>query len=73
MPILDYFKSVPTMTAEQVRSFLEDHDPESYNLVDVRQPGEYEEYHLAGARLIPMSELEERLAELDPDKPTIAY
>lgn len=73
MAILDYFKPVPTMTAEEVRSFLENHDHESYNLVDVRQPGEYEGEHLAGARLIPMAELEERLSELDPDKPTIAY
>lgn len=73
MPILDYFRSVPSMTPEEVGSFLEEHEPGSYNLVDVRQPGEYEEEHLAGARLIPMGELEEKLRELDPEKPTIAY
>lgn len=73
MAILDYFKAVPTMTTDEVRSFLEDHDPGSYNLVDVRQPGEYEDEHLAGATLIPMAELEKRLKELDPNKPTIAY
>jgi rhodanese-related sulfurtransferase len=61
------------MTAEEVRTFLEDQDPESYNLVDVRQPGEYEGGHIPGAKLVPMAELEERLGELDPDKPTIAY
>ena len=73
MSVLDYFKPVPTMTPEEVRSFLEDHDHESYNLVDVRQPGEYEGEHLAGARLIPIGELEDRLGELDSGKPTIAY
>ena len=61
------------MPPDEVRSFLEDHDPESYNLVDVRQPGEYEGGHLPGAKLVPMGEMEERLGELDPDKPTIAY
>ncbi len=44
-----------------------------YNLVDVRQPQEYERGHLPGAKLIPVGELENRLKELDPTKPTIAY
>jgi rhodanese-related sulfurtransferase len=61
------------MTTEDVRAFLDEHDPEKFNLVDVRQPGEYEEVHIPGATLIPMGELEERAGELDPDKPTIAY
>ena len=73
MSILSYFQSVPTMTTDQVRAFFRDHDPEEYNLVDVRQPGEYEEQHLPGAKLIPLGELEDRLGELDPDKPTVAY
>jgi len=73
MSILKHFKSVPTMTTEQVRAFLDQHDPDQYNLVDVRQPGEYEAEHIPGAKLIPLGELEERLGELDPAKPTVAY
>lgn len=73
MSILDHFRSVPTMTTEKVRDFLKEHDPGEYNLVDVRQPGEYEEAHLPGAKLIPLDELEDRLDELDPRKPTVAY
>lgn len=73
MSILNHFKSVPTMTAEEVRKFFENHDPEDYNLVDVRQPGEYEEEHIPGAKLIPIGELDNRLDELDRDKPTVAY
>ena len=73
MSILSHFRSVPTMTTEQVRDFLQKHDPSEYNLVDVRQPGEYEEVHIPGAKLIPVGELEDRLGELDPDKPTVAY
>jgi rhodanese-related sulfurtransferase len=73
MGILDYFKSVSTLTAEEVRKFLKDKDPGEYNLVDVRQPKEYEGGHIPGARLIPVGELHDRLGELDPEKPTIAY
>ena len=73
MPLADYFKQTKTMTADEVRAFLEGHVPEEYNLVDVRQPKEYERAHLPGARLIPLAELPDRLGELDPNKPTIAY
>jgi rhodanese-related sulfurtransferase len=61
------------MSAEKVRSFLEEHDPEEFNLVDVRQSGEYETEHIPGTKFIPLGELEERLKELDPGKPTVAY
>ena len=73
MSILDHFKAVSTMTTEEVRAFLDKHDPDDYNLVDVRQPGEYEEEHIPGTKLIPIGELEDRLDELDPLKPTVAY
>lgn len=73
MGVLDYFRPVNTLTAEEVREFLKDRDPGEYNLVDVRQPKEYEGGHIPGARLIPVSELHDRLGEMDRDKPTIAY
>ena len=73
MGILDYFKPVSSWSAEKVREFLREKSPRDYNLVDVRQPQEYEHGHLPGAQLIPVGELEGRLEELNPDKPTIAY
>jgi len=73
MGVLDYFKSVPSMTAEEVRQFITEKHPDAYNLVDVRQPGEYEIDHIPGANLIPMAELKDRLGEIDPEKPTIVY
>ena len=73
MGFLDYFKPVSTWTAEEVRAFLRERSAESYNLVDVRQPKEYESGHLPGARLIPMAELTVRLGDLDRAKPTITY
>jgi sulfur-carrier protein adenylyltransferase/sulfurtransferase len=73
MGVLDYFKPVSTWSPEKVREFLDQKNPKEYNLVDVRQPQEYERGHLPGARLIPIGELENRLQELDPQKPTITY
>lgn len=73
MAIADYFKPVSSMTAEEVREFLKDKNPDEFNLVDVRQPKEYERGHIPGARLIPVGELRDHIEELDPDKPTITY
>jgi len=73
MGFLEYFKPVSTWTAEEVRAFLRQRSPESYNLIDVRQPGEYESGHLPGARLLPIADLKDRLGDLDRSKPTITY
>jgi rhodanese-related sulfurtransferase len=73
MRIRDYFKPVSSMTTEEAREFLKRKELGDYNLVDVRQPAEYEKGHIPGAQFIPVGELPERLAELDPDKPTITY
>ena len=73
MAITDFFKPVSSMTAEEVRRFLHDHDPEDYNLIDVRQPKEYERGHIPGASLIPLSNLQERIQDLDRTKPTVVY
>jgi rhodanese-related sulfurtransferase len=73
MGVMDYFKSIPTMTADEVKRFIAGKHPDEYNLVDVRQPVEYEQDHIPGANLIPMAELKDRLDEIDPEKPTIAY
>ena len=73
MVIADYFKPVKSMTVEEVREFLKNRDIDEYNLVDVRQPKEYERGHIPGARLIPVGELRNHIKELDPNKPTITY
>ena len=73
MGLFDYFKPVSSWTAEEVRAFLRERSAESYNLIDVRQPAEYEGGHLPGARLLPIAELSDRLGGLDRSKPTITY
>jgi rhodanese-related sulfurtransferase len=42
-------------------------------LVDVRPPEEYDAGHIKGARSIPISVLEDRLAELPADREIVAY
>ena len=68
MSILDYFKPVSTWSAEKIREFLNQNSQEEYNLVDVRQPEEYKQGHLPGARLIPVGELPNRLGKLEPNR-----
>lgn len=73
MGIFDFFRLVPKMTAEEVKRFLKGKKPGDYNLVDVREAGEYEEGHLPGAVLIPLNTLEDSISEIDPKKETITY
>ncbi len=42
-------------------------------LLDVRPALEYRQGHIAGARSIPLEELEQRLQDLDPHREIIAY
>jgi sulfur-carrier protein adenylyltransferase/sulfurtransferase len=61
------------MRAEAVKELMKQKRPDEYNLIDVRQPGEYEQGHIPGAKLIPITELASRMGELDPSKSTILY
>lgn len=42
-------------------------------LIDVRNPAEYEAGALPGARNIPLAGLRHHIAELDPDRPVVLY
>jgi rhodanese-related sulfurtransferase len=46
---------------------------EKVQLIDVRTPEEYASGHLAGSRLIPLSELSDRALEIDKKIPVIFY
>jgi rhodanese-related sulfurtransferase len=73
MRLMDLFSRAKTMEADEARRWMEGRPPESFTLIDVRQPEEYERGHLPGAVLIPLPELETRLGEIDPEKPVLAY
>lgn len=66
-------KEYQDLTVDEVRGFMGNTREEKYQLVDVRFLDEYEEDHIAGAILIPVGEIEERISELSPTKDTIVY
>jgi len=55
------------------RQYQNDHQEKAYLLVDVRQPEEYETAHIPGAKLMPLDELESKLAALPSDKDIVFY
>ncbi len=59
---------VNNMTTDEVKEYLDAHGVDEYNLLDVRQDWEYEEFHLPGAMLIPLPELPDRLGEIAVEK-----
>ncbi|OLN23342.1 rhodanese-like domain-containing protein [Domibacillus antri] len=42
-------------------------------LIDVREPNEYNGGHILGARNIPVTQLKQRMTEIRPDKPVYLY
>jgi len=67
------FAKSENISPEETRNLLEKYPPESFQLLDVRQPKEYEQAHIPGARLIPLGDLPQRLDELHRDKEVIVY
>ena len=62
-----------TLSAEELRVFIENQKEKSYLLIDVRQPSEYEQGHIPGAKLMPLPEVEARLFSLPSDRDLIFY
>jgi rhodanese-related sulfurtransferase len=59
-----------------VKTLTEDQFREGYRkaqLIDVREPNEFENGHILGARNIPLSQMKTRMKELRPDKPVYLY
>lgn len=67
------FAPVKSLSAADARKFMAERKSGEYQLLDVRQPREYEAGHIAGSLLIPIKELPERLGELDREKPLLVY
>ncbi|HMA86028.1 MAG TPA: rhodanese-like domain-containing protein [Desulfosalsimonadaceae bacterium] len=61
------------MTPKQYQSYLSSKKEKDFLLVDVRQPPEYEQTHIPGASLLPLSEFESRVFDLPSDKELIFY
>ncbi len=68
---------IETYTPDSLKEFMRTHKEGSYELVDVRQPAEYSQGHIPGARFIPIPELEAVLggprSPLKAETPAIFY
>ena len=73
MRFTDLFSQVKSIQASQAKQMMDEKPLGSYTLLDVREPKEYEQGHIPGSVLIPLSQLSARMQEIDPDKPLIAY
>lgn len=68
-----FFTPVSSINGEEAKRLVADSTEMVPVFLDVRQPREYESSHLPGAKLIPLGELDRRLGELDPNRPTVVY
>ena len=64
---------VGVMFPDDAEKFMSQHAEGTYTLLDVRQPTEYEDEHLPGAKLVPLPELVDSLEGLEVEKPIIVY
>ena len=60
------------ISAPDLAAWLADAGRERPVLLDVREPWEYERARIAGAQLVPMREVPNRLDEIDQDKEVVA-
>ncbi|WP_208588392.1 rhodanese-like domain-containing protein [Gracilibacillus suaedae] len=66
-----YFKQKKILKALTENEFREGY--RKAQLIDVREPKEYDGGHILGARNIPLTQLKQRLTELRKDKPVYLY
>lgn len=67
------FSPGQSINTDEAKAYIKGHKDNTFQLLDVRQPKEYEQEHLPGAILIPLKELISRQTELDPNKPVLVY
>jgi sulfur-carrier protein adenylyltransferase/sulfurtransferase len=73
MQLKKLFTPVSSLEAEEAKAFMAQRREGEYTLLDVRQPWEYEDSHLPGAKLMPLPQLSEEYQGLDPGKPTLVH
>ena len=73
MGFKDIFSPVTNMSTRQLQALIDSNREGDFTLLDVRQPAEYENVRIPGSKLIPLPALNDRLSELNSQKPVIAY
>ena len=64
-------ESVPDLTPTLLKSMLD--EGRDVELVDVREPFEYEICHLEGSKLVPLGQLQARAGDLSKSKTVVVY
>jgi len=64
-------ETIPAISAEELKRKLDAH--EAFELIDVREPFEYEIERIDGAKLIPLAEIGERTEELQHEQPIVVH
>ncbi len=62
---------VPELTVEELKAKMDRGD--DFDLLDVREPNEFQICRIQGATLIPLGELARRTAELDPNRDLVVH
>jgi adenylyltransferase/sulfurtransferase len=65
------YAGVPGISVQELNAKMEDHEP--FDLIDVREPFEFEIARIEGAKLIPLGEILERADELDREQTLIVH
>jgi hypothetical protein len=68
-----FFTPTKSMNSEEAKLLLRANELTDVQIVDVRQPAEYNNDHIAGAILIPLPELSDSYNLLQKDKPLLVY
>jgi rhodanese-related sulfurtransferase len=63
---------IKQISASELATWLADRSREKPLLLDVREPWEHDKASIAGSQLVPMGQVQARLAELDDDKEVVA-
>src|SRR5437773_6473502 len=64
-------ETIPAISAHELKRKLDAH--EAFELIDVREPFEYEIERIDGAKLIPLAEIGERTGELQREQPIVVH
>ena len=64
-------EAIPTMSAPELKRKMDACEP--FELIDVREPFEYEIARIYGAKLIPLGEIAERVNELQRERPIVVH
>jgi len=73
MNIADIFTKVNTISADDTKKMINEKAQDELEIVDVRQPAEYQRGHISGAKLMPLSTLADNIDRLDTSKTIVTY